>query len=189
MATETKLYTTEDLLAMPDDGVERWIIEGELFEGDREMTRRNRRHSRLVSHISYLIEDWMETQPEPRGESVAGEAGFRLCEDPDTTVGVDAAYVSPEVAAANPEDAPLINGAPVLAVEILSPSDTQEGISRKITSYLQNGVQSVWEVNPDFETVTVYSPNEEPELYNTKQSIPPIPGMPGFAPSVKEIFA
>ena len=32
MASATPLMTTEELLAMPDDGVERWLIRGELRE-------------------------------------------------------------------------------------------------------------------------------------------------------------
>jgi Uma2 family endonuclease len=189
MTTDTKLYTTEDLLAMPDDGVERWIIDGELFEGDHEMTCRNYPHSWLMSRISHLIEEWKDAQPQPRGKVVCGEAGLQLSDDPTTTVGVDVAYISPEVASATPRDARLIVGAPVLAVEILSPSDTQEGISRKITSYLENGVQSVWEVDPVFETVTVYSPDADPAMYNKTQTIPAIAGMPGFEPAVAAIFS
>ena len=189
MSTDTKLYTWQDLLDMPDDGVERWIIEGELFEGDSEMTRRNRRHSRLVATISQLIKNWLDQQPEPRGEVVAGEAGFRICEDPDTTVGIDVAYVSPETAAANADDVALIVGVPVLAVEILSPSDVQKNIAKKVTSYLKYGVQSVWVVDPDFGAITVHSPNAAPDLFNKTHSIADVPGMPGFQPSVQTIFS
>jgi len=189
MSTDAKLYTSDDLLAMPDDGVERWIIDGELFEGDREMTRRNRRHSRLVARISHLIEKWLEAQPEPHGEVVAGEAGFKLSDDPDTTVGIDVAYVSADVAAGNPDDAALIAGAPVLAVEILSPSDVKKDMDRKISSYLQYGVRSVWLVDPDFQTITVYSPDEAPVMYNKTHTIPAIDEMPGFEPSVTAIFS
>ena len=44
--TATKSMTTEDLLAIPDDGRRRWLIKGELHEeldpGGPEMTTRNR---------------------------------------------------------------------------------------------------------------------------------------------------
>ena len=189
MSTATQLVTTEDLLAMPDDGVERWIINGELFEGDRNMTRRNRPHSRVMMAIGALIRNWSDQCAAPTGEVVGGEAGFRLSANPDTTVGIDVAYISPEVAAANPDDAKLIDGAPVLAVEILSPSDTSEAIDGKVATYLEHGVESVWVVNPTFETVTVYSPDAEPVLHNTSHTIPAIAGMPGFEPNVARIFA
>ena len=63
---------------------------------------------------------------------VSGEAGFVLRQNPPSGVGIDIAYVSAEVAARQP-DAAYFDGPPVLAVEILSPSDTQESIDEKVT--------------------------------------------------------
>ena len=39
------------------------------------------------------------------------------------------------------------------------------------------------------ETVTVYSPNEAPLLFNKTHTIPGIAAMPGFEPSVTAIFS
>src|SRR5690349_20342695 len=94
--TITIPLTTEDLLALPENGTDRELIRGELRE--KPVTRRNRRHSRTMVRIGYLLERWLQRQPEPRGEVVCGEAGFRLLRNPDTTVGIDVAYVSAEVA-------------------------------------------------------------------------------------------
>ena len=84
---EPQLLTTEQLLAMPDDGKERWLIHGELRE--KVMTRRNRGHSRLEAVIAKLLGVWNDQQPPPRGEVLVGEAGVRLRRNPDTTVGID----------------------------------------------------------------------------------------------------
>ena len=70
-------------------------------------------------------------------------------------MGIDVAFVSAEVAANEP-DAPYFEGAPVLAVEILSPSDKQEEIDEKVELYLETGVAIVWVVNPRFRTVVVF---------------------------------
>src|SRR5215216_4534021 len=113
------VMTTEELLALPEDGVDRELIRGRLRE--RPMTRSNRRHSRTVARLSYILEKWLLTQPEPRGEIVAGEAGFRIRRNPDTTVGVDLAYVDAQLAATTPQNAFLIDGPPLLVVEVLSP--------------------------------------------------------------------
>lgn len=187
MIPATTLYTAEDILSMPDDDMERSIIEGELFAKDREF--RDRRSGRLVARLSQLLKRWLDSQPLPHGEVLAGDQSFLLSSKPDTVLSVDVAYISLDVAAANPADAPIISGAPELAVEILSPSDTQEEISRKITSYLEHGVQSVWEVDPVFETVKVYSPDADPVMHNKTQTIPAIAGMPGFEPAVAAIFS
>lgn len=186
IAVQPELMTTEALLALPDDGRERWLIEGELREG--ETTRRNRGHSRVESKVSHLLHKWMESQPTPRGEVLVGEAGVRLRRNPDTTVGVDVAYISALVADANPHDERYLEGVPVLIVEVLSPSDKEEDINEKLKSYLAAGVKLVWIVDPTFRTITVYRADAEPELFNTTQTISGEPHLPGFSVSVKEVF-
>ena len=122
-ARTATLMTTEELLALPDDGTERWLIEGRLQE--RPMTFRGQLESRVVARVSKFLANWLDTQPEPRGEILTGDVGFRLRKDPDTTVGIDVAYVSAEVLARRDgRCAKIIEGVPVLAVEVLSPSDT-----------------------------------------------------------------
>src|SRR5262245_49504845 len=129
MAIGTKQMTTEELLAMPDDGVERWLIRGELREkreevGGKPMTIRNRFHCRLTTRVGKFLDNWLDGQTVPRGAVLAGEAGVRLREDPDTTVGIDVAYFSAEVLGRQSDETTLMVGAPTLAVEIISPSDT-----------------------------------------------------------------
>src|SRR5262245_55737576 len=122
--------TTEEMLALPATGVERWLIDGELRE--KPMTVRNRFHSRLTTRVARFLDVWLDEQPEPRGQVLSGEAGVRLQRDPDRTVGVDVVYVSAEVYARQTDATTLIEGVPVLAVEILSPSENMEEIDEKI---------------------------------------------------------
>src|SRR5947208_3135807 len=138
--------TTQELLAMPRNGVERWLIRGQLRE--KPMTVRNRTHSRLMARIVYLLEKWLETQLAPRGQILCGEAGCRLRRNPDTTVGIDVVYIAANLAQKGSTETTLIDGVPVLAIEILSPSDTLDEISEKIDGYLEAGVGLVWIINP-----------------------------------------
>jgi Uma2 family endonuclease len=130
----------------------------------------------------------LRLQPQPRGRVLAGEVRFRLRRNPDTTVGIDLAYVSPELAANTPDDARFVDGAPVQAVEILSPSNTQKRMLAKVKEYLSAGVQLVWAVEPEFRTVTVYRPHAEPELFNVKQHLEGGPQLPGLRIAVADIF-
>src|SRR3984957_8459279 len=108
--TTPRLMTTEELLAMPDDGVERWLIRGRLRENRSEdVTRRNRWHGRVVARIAQLLGDWLDRQPEPRGEVYAGDIACRLRRNPDSTPGIDVVYVSAELAAEEPEDTRVID--------------------------------------------------------------------------------
>jgi Uma2 family endonuclease len=117
-----------------------------------------------------------------------GDAGFRLREDPDTTVGIDVAYISPELAAQGADEAGILKGAPVLAAEVLSPTDEHEDVVEKIEKYLTCGVKIVWIVDPDLQTVTVYRPDRMPELFNVSQSLDAEPHLPGFRVAVADFF-
>lgn len=185
-ATAPKRMTVEELLALPDDGKERWLVRGELRE--REMTKRNRFHARLVIRVGYLLESWSERQPEPRGEVVGGEAGFILRRNPDTTAGLDVAYVSARTRATQTDQTTLYDGPPVLAVEIMSPNNTHGEVAAKVRDYLACGVALVWVIDPDFFTVMVYQPGAEPVLYNRTHTITADPHLPGFSAAVADFF-
>ena len=160
VAMVSQPITGEDLLALPDDGVQRWLVRGELREkhpapGEQSMTIRNRWHSRIMATIAKCLGVWRDSQPLPRGEVLCGEAGVRLSRDPETTVGIDVGYVSPEVVARQSDETTIIDGVPLLIVEILSPSDTTVEIEEKTNLYLAAGVALIWIVNPYRRTVTV----------------------------------
>jgi Uma2 family endonuclease len=150
---------------------------------------RNRWHSRIMIRVGYLLESWLERQPEPRGSVLGGEAAVRLRRNPDTTVGVDVVYVSAEVAAQGSDETTLIDGVPILAVEILSPSDVLEQVHEKVDDYLRSGVRLVWVIDPHDRTVVIYRPGEEPELVNVRQELSGEPYLPGFRVPVAQIFA
>lgn len=187
-ATAPKLMTAEEFLALPDDGVERWLIRGELREKrDTDMTRRNKPHSITEARITGRLSAWLLTQPEPRGEVVCGEAGFVFRRDPESTAGVDVALIS----AAQADQATattMIEGPPILIAEVLSPNDTQEEVAERVTEYLDCGVRVVWVVSPFFRTVTVHRPKAEPVLFNRTQVLVGDPELPGFSCPVADFF-
>lgn len=189
----TKIWTAEDLLAMPDDGVERWIINGELREQPSEfpeakMTVRNRRHSRLTISIGFVLEAWVRTQPLPRGAVYGGELGVRF-PGRKSTLGIDVAYAAAHVVTEqDDEDTTLLEGVPTLVVEILSPNDSMRRIHEKVREYRKAGVPLVWVVDPDDRSVKVYRDNQPVESFNITQRIPEHPVMPGFTPTVAELF-
>src|SRR6516164_11669467 len=126
------------------------------------MTVRNQDHSELTAAVAHFLDAWRRTQPAPRGRVACGEAGVRLRRTPDSTVGIDVAYYTAEVARRNEGTTTLIDGAPVLAVEVLSPNDVIWEINEKIDEYLDAGVLVVWVVDPHDRTVTVYRPGGRP---------------------------
>lgn len=187
MALGSPWLTTEELLAMPDDGVDRELIRGELRES--RMTTRGRQHCRVSVTLAYYLYEWLRRQPRPRGALYSGEIRVRLRRDPDTFVGIDLAYVGPELEAATAKNAALIDGVPTLVVEILSPSDTAEAVSEKIREYVDAGVPQIWYVDQAVGTITAYRLDGRHALFNRHQDLTAEPELPGFQVPVAEIFA
>ena len=178
--------TTDDLLAMPEDGVHRELIRGELRESPT-MTKEFP-HARSLSRFGCLLLNWLREQSEPRGVVVGGDARVRLRRNPDSTVGIDVAYIGPELAARTADDADYVDGPPILAVEILSPWDGVGDVAEKIELDLEAGVLLVWIADPTFRTITIYRPDAPPTLVNAEQEITAEPHLPGFRVAVAQFF-
>lgn len=189
-ATAPKLMTVDEFLALPDDGVERWLIRGELREKpDTDMTMRNKTHSITESRVNRIIGNWVFAQPEPRGEAVCGEAGFLLRRTPDTvSAGVDVAVITAAQADAYSPGTTLIEGPAVLIAEVLSPNDTTWEVTERITEYLDCGVPVVWEINPYSRTVIVHRPGVNPVALDAADTLTGDPELPGFSCPVAEFF-
>lgn len=186
MSIGTVPITTEQLLAMPEDGVERELIRGELRE--RPMTKRNRFHTYAVTRLARFLDQWLDSQPSPVGEVHTGEVGTILRRDPDSTVGIDVAYFDHDVMARQTDQTTLVEGAPRLAVEVLSPSDKLAEIREKVTEYLGAGVEMVWIVDPYFQTVQVHRRGTPPVTYNRDHRLDGGEVFPGLDIAVIDIF-
>jgi Uma2 family endonuclease len=182
----SEFMTTEEMLDLPQDGMQRWLIEGKLRE--RPMTVRNRHHSETQVNVSYFLKHWVLQQPEPRGKVYAGEAGVILARNPDVTVGVDVLYITNVISAQQSDRTSLIEGIPTLVVEISSPSDVEEAVNEKIDQYLRHGVSLVWIVDPYFETVVVHERGQPPRMVNVNDALSADPYLPGFSVRVVDIF-
>jgi Uma2 family endonuclease len=178
--------TAEEFLAMPDDGVDRELVRGELRE--RPIKLRNPRHSEIVGRVAHLLSLWIDQQPKPRGRVAAGEAGFRLSRNPATFVGVDVAYVSAQTVG-DPSGKPAFyEGAPVLAVEVMSASDKMEEIAEKVDLYLEAGTAVVWVLNPYFRDITVHRRGQPSRSLDASDELSGDPELPGFRVRVGDIF-
>jgi Uma2 family endonuclease len=188
IAETPRMMTADELLAMPDDGVERWLIRGELRENLRADDRlRNPDHCAAMTNVIAFLAAWTRRQPRPRGAVYSGGAFFNLRESSQSLVGIDVAYVSAELCNRTPKGRKVIEGVPIVAVEILSPSDVHSDLAEKIQEYLDVGVELVWIIDPDFETVTAYTSDDEPKLFSRGQELT-ANCLPGFKVLVAELF-
>jgi Uma2 family endonuclease len=196
--------TFADLLAQPDDGYVYELVRGEILRMPPPKGDHGRVELALAGVLDRYLYDkarllgWAPEQGRAArdrlvGYPESGEAGIRfsLPDDPDQTRGVDVLYLSPEQFARlesllRTEYVPEV---PALVAEVISPSETTTYSNEKVTDYLRGGAQLVWQLFPETRTVRVYRSD------NTTWTIPhdgTLDGgdvLPGFAVSLKELFA
>lgn len=142
-------------------------------------------HGSASVKIARLLGNWVE----PRGlGEVVGECGFVLRRDPDTVRGPDAAFVSAERLATWNGEGPFFEGAPDLAVEVLSPSNTRGEVERKVREYLAAGARRVWVVDPASRSVTVHRSGVAPRRLGQEDALDGGDVLPGFTLPVSRIF-
>ena len=80
--------------------------------------------------------------------------------------------------------------APDLAVEVLSESNTEAEMARKLHEYFAAGVRLVWLVDPEARTVAVYTAPEQPiQTLTEADTLDGGDVLPGFTLPLRELFA
>jgi len=189
------VVTVEEWMALPDDGIRRRLHNGELIEEGpyspqseaAGMTLRNRYHSIAMSDIAAELVFWRRSLPKPWGNVVSGEAAVLFDDDADA-VGVDVAYVQPELMLKQTDENTVIVGVPTLIVEILSPSTTVKALDDRRKVFAKYAVPVVWVVDPEDRTVTVYRHGQKPTMVNDVEELDGDPELPGFKVPVARLF-
>lgn len=83
--------------------------------------------------------------------------------------------------------APLM--APDLAVEVLSPGNTQREMERKLEEYFAAGVRLVWYVDPRAKSVTVYTRPDQATVLGEADTLDGGEVLPGLVIELGELFA
>jgi len=107
---------------------------------------------------------------------------------PENAVGVDVAYVPPDVMVVQTEDTTVIQGVPTLIVEILSPSTQTGQINERVRAFHRAGVPVVWVIDPDPRTVSIRRRGARPLTLNDEQELTGDPELPGFRVPVSRLF-
>jgi Uma2 family endonuclease len=137
--------TSRDWLGFPDDGKLYELIDGELFVTPAPSTRHQRLARNLARHLdAHLVETG-------RGELFFAPIGVKLSDEdvvePDLVVVLaeHAERIGPQV----------IEGAPDLVVEILSPGSAGRDLTSKRDLYARFGIPEYWIVDPESASVEV----------------------------------
>ena len=162
MATKT-ILTLDQFLALPEreaDGTHYELSKGELIK----LPPPGYRHALIIARITALL---MSVLPRDEYFVGAGDVGFLLDRDPEaaTVRGADIAVNTRESVGKDPPSG-WFQGAPLLAVEVVSRGNSAKDMRLKVKQYIQTGAREVWLVYPEKRTVHVYSADsDEPRVF------------------------
>lgn len=176
------LMTTEDLYALPDDGMKYELQAGLLLSEPLPGSR----HGRVAMHVGALLD--VHVRRERLGVVFCNDTGFILSRAPDTVRGPDVSFVSRERFEGSTDPVGAFPGAPDLAIEVLSPSNTPAAMHAKVADYLAAGTRCVWVIDPDAETVAVYRSLLSPRILTEDDVLQGEEVVPGFRANVSELF-
>jgi Uma2 family endonuclease len=173
--------TLEEFAQLPDDGVRHEISEGELITMPPPKS--------LHTLIALVILEALQAYLKQRGGARAfPEAGYVLSRDPLSIRQPDVSVLSTErIQSTAPDD--YFEGAPELAVEVVSPSDSAEDLDVKVEQYLQSGAKQVWILYPKTKRIHVFQPDSQVRVLDGMQTLEGGDLLPGFSMKVVEVFS
>jgi Uma2 family endonuclease len=179
MSTTTSI-TADEFARMSFDGpVE--LVRGEVVE----LTSPGGIHGRVCFNVNGVFWNWTRSNP---GFSVfSNDTGILTEQDPDSVRAPDLAIVHNSAFPDGQIPSGIIRQAPVLCVEVRSPSDRWTELLGKVGQFLDAGVQEVWIVDPEARRVHVYVSGGDVFILHISDSLKS-PALPRLDFAVSELF-
>lgn len=140
---------------MPPSDMRQELVNGEIVE----MSPPTPLHGYIVTRFAHRLHEYVEKHG--AGWVMSGDPGFvlRLGSDPDRVRAPDVAFLSRARVPEGKLAMKFFPGAPDLAVEVPSPSESPVEVQQKVRDWLEGGARMVWIVAPEAATATVYRPD------------------------------
>ena len=117
-----------------------------------------------------------------------GEPGFLLTINPDTVRAADVAFVRRERLEGVGRVRGYWDGAPDLAVEVISPNDLYTEVDEKVAEWLEYGTRLVFVVNPRRRTVAVHRPGQPVRILSENDLLDGEDVVPGWTLPTRDLF-
>jgi Uma2 family endonuclease len=166
------------------------IIEGEIVE----MTPQVMRSVIIAGRLFFELALYLKTHPLGH---VFSEAPFVLTAGSNWVTGSrvpDLTFVRAERLAQLAQDDPEWESKPLvlvpdLVVEIVSPTDRIPDVNKKVIRYLEDGVRVAWLIEPEGQTVTIYTQGSKQfTLLNAEDTLSGGDVIPGFEMPIVKLF-
>jgi Uma2 family endonuclease len=179
-AVEKREWTEEALMALPRDGRKYQVLGGKLVVSPTGF-----QHGYISLRLSSALLGFALKQR--LGVVVDSSTGFRLengdCLSPDVSF-VSAARLRGQKELTKH----FFQGAPDLAVEVLSPGETLAGIQKKLMAYFAEGTRLAWVIKPQDRTVSVHHSPKQSRFLRAGDFLDGEELLPGFRFPVADLF-
>ncbi len=176
---KTKM-SADELLAMVDDGFRYELVRGELVKmppaGFEHGDIAGIIHGHLISHV----------RSGGLGRAPVADTGYQLTEN--HVLAPDVSFVAESRVPSTGPPIGFFRGAPDMAVEVVSPSESEARVSQKTADYLLYGCKMVVVVRPRSQSVEVHMPGKEPVTLGWGDVLDGGDAVPGWRMEVSEIF-
>jgi Uma2 family endonuclease len=179
MATQT-LATIDDVLRLAAAGERYELIDGELVP----MSPTGLEHGDIEMYVGWVFTN--HVLPRKLGKIVGGEVLFRLDPTGRLARAPDIAFIRRERLRGIDLTGPFA-GAPDLAVEIVSPSDSAKDLQQKIETWLAYETLAVLVIYPDTQSVVLWRASGAIRLRGD-DVLDLDPALPGFRCPVRDLF-
>ena len=183
MTTAKKLFTAEDLLAMPDDGKQHEFVRGELIE----MPPPSFMHMAVTGRIGYRITDFAVKHN--LGFIYGPEAAAYIERGPDAVRAADYALIArARLPDPLPERGYIFGVVPDLVVEVISPDYRESVVNAKTQMWLDAGARLALVVYIAACEIVAHRNDGTVRRFGPDDTLTCEPALPGFAGPVADIF-
>jgi Uma2 family endonuclease len=180
---EKKVWTEAELQALPGDGYNHEVVNGELVMSPKN----NFEHENICGRLYFALENF--NRQHRLGAVLGSSAGCwmknRNCRAPDISFIPKDRLTSLGFKFSTRKFFP---GAPDLAIEVLSPSNTRTEIDERLRDFFASGTQLVWVINPQDESVEVCHSFTQRSLLGPGGELDGEHLLPGFRIPLADVF-
>lgn len=182
VTTEKKVWTDEEFVALSKDGQRYEIVNGELIDVGNS--------GALHGYVCSLLIAALTSYSASSKLGVVLDSSTAFTMKNGNRRSPDVSFFAKERLQGMTElPSGFLDGAPDLAVEVLSPGNTVEEIHDKLVEYFENGTRLAWVIHPGEHFVLVYHSAQEPDrLLKSADSLDGEEVIPGFTLPLANLF-
>lgn len=178
----TRIWTDDELMALDsNDGRKQELWHGKIVT----MSPAGAGHGDVIARLTAALGTFVYRRR--LGLVYDGQTGFRL--SVDFCFCPDLSFVSHKRARLIlPLKDKLFHGAPDLAVEVLSPSDSITKTEEKLNRLLAHGTRLAWMVDCQHKSIRVHRERDKFQLLGERRYLTGDPALPGFRFAIARLF-